>query len=76
MPSKNLFKNPNEFSIYIETIASSEGINYYQALINFCEENDVDYEVVAKNISVPLKQKIASEFADIGLLQKTATLDE
>jgi hypothetical protein len=71
---KKLFQNANEFSMFIEKLAVDQGIPCYNTLINWCEENDVEPEDIAKSVSRQLKEKIAVEFAEIGLLKKAASL--
>lgn len=69
-----LFQNANEFSIFIETNAVEEGISCLQTIINYCEEGDLDIESVSKLISKPLKEKLALDFANIGMLEKNSNL--
>jgi hypothetical protein len=69
-----LFQNANDFSLYIERTAIEEGISCYNALLNYCEEQDVDPEDIAKSVSKQLKDKLAVEFAEIGLLKKSPTI--
>lgn len=71
---RKLFQNANEFSMYIEKLAVEEGITCYSALLNWCEEQDIDPEDIAKSVSKQLKDKLAVEFADIGLLKKSPSL--
>jgi hypothetical protein len=72
---RKLFRNPNEFSLFIEQTAVDEGISCYQALMEYCEEEDIEYEAIAKSINKQLKDKLAVEFADIGMLRKNASLE-
>lgn len=72
-PSK-MFQNSNDFSLFIETIAIDEGISCYNALLNYCHDNDIDPEDIAKNVNKQLKDKLAVEFADMGLLKKSPSL--
>ena len=74
MEPKRLFQTANEFSMYIEKLAVEEGIPCYNALLNYCEEQDLDPEEVAKSVSKQLKDKLEVEFADLGLLKKTPSL--
>ena len=72
---RKLFKSSNDFSLHIEHIAIVDGISCYNALLNWCEENDIDVDDVASSINKQLKEKLAVEFADMGLLQKNASLE-
>lgn len=71
---KTMFQNSNEFSLYIETMAIDEGISCYNALLNYCHDNDIDPEDIAKNVNKNLKEKLAVEFAEMGLLKKSPSL--
>ena len=71
---KTMFQNSNDFSLYIETMAIDEGISCYNALLNYCHDNDIDPEDIAKNVNKNLKEKLAVEFADMGLLKKSPSL--
>lgn len=71
---KQMFQNSNDFSLHIETIAVEEGISCYNALLNYCHDNDIDPEDIAKNVSKQLKDKLAVEFAEMGLLKKSPSL--
>lgn len=69
-----LFQNSNEFSQYIERVAIEEGIPCYNALLNYCDEQDINPEDIAKSVSKQLKEKLEVEFTEMGMLKKTATL--
>lgn len=71
---KQMFQNSNDFSLHIETIAIDEGISCYNALLNYCHDNDIDPEDIAKNVNKNLKEKLAVEFAEMGLLKKSPSL--
>jgi hypothetical protein len=72
---RKLFKNPNEFSLFIEQTAVDEGISCYQALMDYCDEEDIEFEDIAKSVNKQLKDKLAMEFSELGLLRKNATLE-
>jgi hypothetical protein len=71
---KQMFQNSNDFSLHIETTAIDDGISCYNALLNYCYENDIDPEDIAKNVNKQLKEKLAVEFAEMGLLKKSPSL--
>lgn len=74
MEPKKLFKTANEFSLHIEHLAIEEGIPCYNALLNYCEEQDLDPSDIAKSVSKQLKDKLEVEFANLGLLKKIPSL--
>lgn len=55
------FRSPNEFSLYIEERVLKERIGYMDAVIQYCEEIDIDIESISKLINQSLKDKIQNE---------------
>ena len=51
------FRSPNEFSLYIEELVAREHISYMDAVIQYCNEIDIDVESVANLINKSLKDK-------------------
>ena len=55
---------PARFAQEIESLVhNNKGMNYIDAIIHFCEKNNIDIESVPKLISKPLKEKIKYEKA-------------
>ena len=76
MAEKTLYKNANEFSQYIEQTAVDEGSTCVQSLIDYCEENELEFDEIAKIVSKPLKEKLQLEFAEMGMLRASPSLYE
>lgn len=55
------FRTSNEFGIYIDEIVSKKNIPYMDAIINYCEEVDIDIDSVGILINTKLKEKIQME---------------
>lgn len=57
------FMTSIQFTNTIETIVKSSNfkLNYIDAIVGFCESQDIEIESVAKLISKPLKDKIESD---------------
>ena len=70
-----LFRTPLEFSEYIESVAQRHELTLTQAIIDYCEIRDAEYEEINKLITPTLKSKIAAEMQELGLLEKTNVLD-
>jgi len=61
------------FSEEIERIAKeNKDIKYMDAIVIFCEKNNVDIESIPKLISKPLKEKLKCEAMELNLLKKTS----
>jgi hypothetical protein len=64
---------PSRFAQEIEKIVQTEeSISYIDAIIFFCEKNNMDLESVPKLISKPLKEKIKYEAMELNFLKKTS----
>jgi hypothetical protein len=64
---------PSKFAQEIESLVQvNEDMNYIDAIIYFCEKNNVDVESVPKLISKPLKEKIKCEATELNFLKKTS----
>lgn len=63
----------SKFSQEIESIVyNNEDVNYIDAIIIFCEKNQIDLESVPKLISKPLKEKIKCDAMNLNFLKKTS----
>lgn len=60
-----------KFAQDIEQIVKLSKINYIDAIVHYCEENNIEIETVSKLISKPLKEKIKNEATDLNFLKKT-----
>jgi hypothetical protein len=70
---ENKFFCPAKFAQEIETLVhSEESMSYIDAIIHFCEKNNLDVESVPKLISKPLKEKIKYEAMELNFLKKTS----
>ncbi len=70
---KEKFYCSRKFAEEIESIAhDNNGMKYIDAIIFFCEKNNIDVESVPKLISKPLKEKLKAEAMDLNLLKRTS----
>lgn len=60
-PPVTPFRNKSDFSIYIEKYAIANGTSLMTALLQYCEDADVDIDRCAKLISDSLKDKLEDE---------------
>ena len=64
---------PSRFAQEIESLVhNTEGMNYIDAIIHFCEKNNIDVESVPKLISKPLKDKIKYEASELNFLKRSS----
>ena len=80
MPEENIneliekkFYSSKKFAEEIEkTVLENKGMKYIDAIIFFCEKNNVDVESVTKLVSKPLKEKLKAEAMELNLLKRTS----
>lgn len=70
-----MFKNSNEFSLHIEQIVRDKNISYLDAVLQYCKENFIEPEDIAKLVNKSLKDKLEVNFQDDNYLPKKAKLD-
>ena len=73
--SRNMFKSSNDFSMHIEQIVRDKKISYMDAVLQYCKENFIEPEDVAKLVNKSLKDKLEVNFQDENYLPKRAKLD-
>jgi len=62
-----------KFSQEIEKLVCvNSDMNYIDAIIYFCEQNNIDLESVPKLISKPLKEKIKYDAMELNFLKRTS----
>ena len=70
---ENKFYCAIRFTEAIETIAhENNGMSYVDAIVHFCEKNNLDVESVPKLITKPLKEKLKCEAMELNLLKRTS----
>lgn len=72
---KILFRSANEFSIFITNLANTNGESLTTTILNYCEDRDLDPGDIANLISKPLKERLAIEMRESGLLQKDSSAE-
>ena len=70
-----MFKTSNEFSLYIEQVALEKRMSHLDAILEYCKENFVEPDDIAKLINKSLKDKLEMDFREANYLPKQATLD-
>jgi KaiC/GvpD/RAD55 family RecA-like ATPase len=70
-----IFKSSNDFSMHIEQIVRDKKISYMDAVLQYCKENFIEPEDVAKLVNKSLKDKLEVNFQDENYLPKRAKLD-
>ena len=61
--------NSKEFSLNIESIVKEKRISHMDAVVWYCEDNDLDTSQVSSLISKSLKEKIKLEATNLKMLK-------
>jgi len=67
--------NTQAFSMKIEQVVKEKRITYFDAVLWYCEKNEIEIETGAKLINTIIKKKIEAEASDMNCLkEKSAKL--
>lgn len=68
------FLTPTKFSQEIESLVKTSGglISYIEAVLTYCQENEIELETVSKLISKPLKERLRHEAETLNYMKKTS----
>jgi len=67
------FYNTRTFAEEIEGIVKDNiDMKYVDAIVYFCEQNNLDIESIPKLISKPLKERLKAEAMELNLLKRTS----
>ena len=67
------FYCPAKFAENIESLVlENKEMNYIDAIVHFCDQNNIDVESVPKLISKPLKEKIKCDAQQLNFMKKTS----
>tara|TARA_B100001778_G_C18374788_1_gene532439 strand:- start:69 stop:284 length:216 start_codon:yes stop_codon:yes gene_type:complete len=62
--------NSKEFSLKIESIVKEKKITYMDAVIDYCNNNDIDLGTVNPMINKSLKEKIKVEAVNLKMIKE------
>lgn len=66
------FMTTARFSTEVETLVKDDEMSYIDAIIHYCDMNDIELETVPKLISKPLKEKLKFEAQQLNFMKKTS----
>ena len=58
----------------IETMVRDQNVSYMDAIVYWCEKNEMEVETAAKLISPLIKEKMLVEAQDLNIIKKSARL--
>jgi len=65
--------NSKKFGLIIEGIVKEKKIPYLDAVVKYCDENEIDTATVGPLINKQLKEKIQREAEKLNLVEKSST---
>jgi hypothetical protein len=63
------FRSPTEFSLYIDEQVSTFKITYMDAVINYCNEKEIDIDSIGSLINQKLREKIQMEAEQANMIK-------
>ena len=62
--------NTKKFSLIIEEIVLDKKLSYMDAIVDYCENNEMEIESAAKLVNTKIKESIKLEASDLNLLKE------
>jgi hypothetical protein len=69
---KDKFLSQSKFSAEIEKIVKDDNLNYIEAIVQYCEINKVELDIVPKLLSKPLKERLKFDAIQLNFLQRSS----
>ena len=66
------FLTPQKFAMEIEKIVAEDELNYIDAILHYCETNNLEVESITKLISKPLKERLKWDAIRLNFMKKTS----
>ena len=66
------FLSKDKFAEDIESLVLETKMSYIDAIVQYCEDNNIEVDSVNKLVSKPLKEKIRWEATELNYLKKTS----
>ncbi len=70
----DIFLTSTNFQLKIEEIVEMKDISYIEAILEFCDDHDMEYDQVKKLLTTNLKDKIKVCAMNDGLMKKESVL--
>lgn len=68
---KTKFLSPDKFALDIERYVKENNCDYIEAIVNYCDHNDIEIETVPKLMSKTLKERLKYNAIELNFLKKT-----
>lgn len=69
-------KSIETFNLNIEQLVTEQELTYMEALVKYCDQTNIEYDVAAKQLSGVIKEKIRREAIGLHLLKDQEKIRE
>ena len=69
---ENKFLTTSKFALEIEKIVAEEKLNYIDAIVHYCEVNELEVDSVTKLVSKSLKERLKWDAIRLNFMKKTS----
>ena len=66
------FISKDKFAEDIEALVLKTKMNYIDAIVEYCSQNEIEVESVSKLLNKPLKEKVKADATELNYLKKTS----
>ena len=66
------FLTPQKFAMEIEKIVANDELNYIDAILHYCETNNLEVESITKLISKTLKERLKWDATRLNFMKPTS----
>ena len=66
------FISKDKFAADIEALVLRTKMNYIDAIVEYCTQNEIEVESVSKLLNKPLKEKVKADATELNYLKKTS----
>ena len=70
------FLNRESFAEDIERFVLETGMNYIDAIVEYCSKNDIEIESISKLVSKPLKEKLRYDATQLNYLKGSSSVSK
>ena len=74
MVTNNEIMTSQKFSLLIEQMVLDKQCSYMDAIVLYCEKNEMEIESAAKLVNIKIKQQLEIEYGELNFLPKAAKL--
>jgi hypothetical protein len=66
------FLTPSKFALEVEKIVIEENCNYIDAIVNYCQINNLEVDSITKLVSKPLKERLKYDAINLNFMKRTS----